>query len=316
MRIASRAAGWSDAATERGVVLAVETPGGVEWRRFLSLALALLGTALMLAGVICFVAYNWDRIGRFGKFGLLMLGIAGATLLAWRKLPRVSGEVALCAAAVLVGPLLAIYGQTYQTGADPYGLFLTWAAIILPWVIAARFAATWMLALALLELSLALYWVQVVAPTEIASMLYLPLALALINLVALGAWQWQRGFANPWLTERWAQRILGIAVAYAFWFVASAFIVSGMKAAIPGFLGIVGLASIIVLALKYYGERRERFMVTIAVTAGMAWVTVLAGRIVFETLRMAAFGMLVMAAFVIWQITVGLKLYRGMYDET
>lgn len=317
LRAIASAAGLSDAALERALVLATETPDRAAWRLFLSRALALLGAALMLAGVVCFVAFNWDRIGRFGKFGLFMLAITGAALLAWRKLPRISGEVALLSAAVLVGPLLAIYGQTYQTGADPYGLFLTWALIILPWVFAARFSATWMLALALLELAVALYWAQVVAPTRVATMLYLPLTLGALNVAALVAWEWQRRRAEPWLTERWAQRVLGVAAAYAFWIAAAAFVVSGMKAAAPGIIGIAGLAALILAALRWYGERRDRFMVTIGVTAGMAWVTVWVGRIIFETLKSGpAGGMLLMSAFVIWEITLGLKWYRSMRDAT
>ena len=316
IRAIAPAAGLNDPARERGLVLATETPARDEWAKFLSRALALLGAGLVLAGVVCFVAFNWDRIGRFGKFALIELAIVAAALLAWRKLPRISGEVALLSAAVLVGPLLAVYGQTYQTGADPYGLFLTWALVILPWVFAARLAATWMLALGLFELSIALFWVQVVAPMNVPRMLYLPLTLVAMNVVALGAWEWQRRRAQPWLTERWAQRILGVGVAYGLWFVASAFVVSDLKAAVPGFIGILGLAAVIVGAMRYYGDRNDRFMVTIAVTAGMAWVTVLVGRFVFETLKIYAFGMLLMSAFVIWEITLGLKWYRSMRDAT
>jgi uncharacterized membrane protein len=307
-------AGFSDVARERGLVLATETPARGEWAKFLSWALALLGAGLVLAGVVCFVAFNWDRIGRFGKFALIELAIVAAAQLAWRKLPRISGEVALLSAAVLVGPLLAVYGQTYQTGADPYGLFLTWGLVILPWVVAARLAATWMIALALFELSIALFWAQVVEPRLVGRLLYLPLTLVSINLAALVAWEWQRRREQPWLTERWAQRILGVAVAYGLWLVASAFVVSGMEASVPGFIGVLGLAAVIFGAMRYYGERKDRFMVTIAVTAGMAWVTVLVGRLVFEILAMFAFGMLLMSAFVIWEITLGLKWYRSMRD--
>ncbi len=69
--------------------------------------------------------------------------------------------MALFAAAVLVGPLLGVYGQTYQTGADPWGLFAFWALLILPWVVVAHFTALWILTIALLDTALVLYWIQV-----------------------------------------------------------------------------------------------------------------------------------------------------------
>ncbi len=43
--------------------------------------------------------------------------------------------------------LLAVYGQTYQTGADPYELFFGWAILIIGWVAISRFAPLWPLLL-------------------------------------------------------------------------------------------------------------------------------------------------------------------------
>src|SRR5688572_3617632 len=106
IRRAATAAVLSDQARRRAIELAVRTPDAPAWRRFLSRALALLGASSILAGVVCFVAYNWDRIGRFGKFALIELAIVAATVFAWRRLPKTSGQVALFSAAVLVGPLL------------------------------------------------------------------------------------------------------------------------------------------------------------------------------------------------------------------
>jgi uncharacterized membrane protein len=314
IRVVARATRLDDAALRRGLAIATETPPPGEWASFLSRALALLGTGLLLAGAVSFVAFNWDRIGRFGKFALVEIAIVGAAVFAWTKLPRISGEVALLAAAVLVGPLLAVFGQTYQTGADPYGLFLTWSLIIVPWVLASRLSALWMLDLALLELAIALYWSQVVGPTSMERMLWLPITLSAINLAALAAWEWQRGRDTPLLTERWAQRVLGVAAAYGLWIAGAAFVVGGWSGGVPGTIAVVMLGAVILAALRHYRPRGDRFMVTIAVTAGMAWVTVLVGRIVFEVLDLYAFGLLVMSGFVLWQISVGLKWYRGMRD--
>ena len=44
---------------------------------------------------------------------------------------------------MLVGGLLALIGQTYQTGADPWQLFALWALLALPWCLGARSDMLW-----------------------------------------------------------------------------------------------------------------------------------------------------------------------------
>lgn len=314
VRAIARAASLDDAALQRGLALATETPSPDEWRTFLSRALALLGAGLVLSGIVCFVAYNWDRIGRFGKFALLELAIIGAVGVAWRK-PGISGEIALFSAAVLVGPLFAIYGQTYQTGADPYGLFLTWLLVTVPWLLASRFSATWLLAMVLLQTTIVLYWIQVVNPREARVGLYLPAILGVLDFAALAAWQWQWERAQrAWLREPWFQRVLAGAGLYTLLIPAIALAFGGREVGVPGVLGLVGLAGAIAALWRFHGERADRYMLTIAATSGMVWITALAGRIVFKELGLGVSGALIMAGFVIWQITIGLKWYRSMRD--
>ena len=106
-----------DAALARAVAIAEGSPPNAAWRDFLSQVLLLLGGALALSGVIYFFAYNWAALGRFAKFGLLDFAIAACALGAFRVgLEALAGRALLAAAAVLVGPLLAVYGQTYQIG--------------------------------------------------------------------------------------------------------------------------------------------------------------------------------------------------------
>ena len=71
IRAVARAAGLPPATRDRALRIATATPASAAWERFLARALALFGVALLLAGVTCFVAYNWARIGRFGKFAVL-----------------------------------------------------------------------------------------------------------------------------------------------------------------------------------------------------------------------------------------------------
>lgn len=109
--------------------------------RRLPLGVAVLGAALGGLGLILWVAANWEQFGRFGRFALLQATVAamglGAALLPRARVPL--GLVALLA----IGGLFAYFGQTYQTGADPWQLFALWAGLALPLVLALRSDALW-----------------------------------------------------------------------------------------------------------------------------------------------------------------------------
>jgi uncharacterized membrane protein len=83
-------------------------------------------------------------MGTTGRFALLqgLLVVAGAAALL-RPPPDRVGKLGLLAAFLLTGALLALFGQTYQTGADVYELFLAWAALGLPVVVLAGSSAAW-----------------------------------------------------------------------------------------------------------------------------------------------------------------------------
>lgn len=272
----------------------------------------MLGAGLVLAGIICFVAYNWTRIGRFGKFALIDVGIVAATLIAWRRLPRLSGQIALLAAAVLVGALLAVYGQTYQTGADPYGLFLTWSWLIIPWVLVSRFSALWVLDLALIDTSLVLFYGQVLGFDKLSEALVMPLTIAALHALALIAWEWQIRRARPWLDAEWAPHAVAAVGYLALVIVGAAAVLTDREAGVPGVIGLAALAAAIAGAYHYYRRvRPDRFMVTMAVAAGLAWVACVVGRVLFNDLKLDLLGFFLMALFIIAEITVGLRWFRG-----
>lgn len=105
-------------------------------------AVAVLAAALGGFGVLLWVAANWESLGRLGRFVLLQAFVvamcAGAF---WRPAARLP----LALLALLgVGGLLAHFGQTYQTGADPWQLFAFWAALALPLCLAARNDVLWL----------------------------------------------------------------------------------------------------------------------------------------------------------------------------
>lgn len=103
--------------------------------------LAVLAAALLGFGLVMWVAANWETLGRFGRFALLMglVGVMG-TGAAFR--PGARAPLALLA-MLGIGALFAYFGQTYQTGADPWQLFALWAVLALPLCLGARSDVLW-----------------------------------------------------------------------------------------------------------------------------------------------------------------------------
>jgi uncharacterized membrane protein len=92
-------------------------------------------------GLIFLVAANWKGFGRAGQFFLLELWTF-STCVGAAFLHRARSALALLA-LLSIGALFAFYGQTYQTGADPWQLFALWAALALPLALAARSDVVW-----------------------------------------------------------------------------------------------------------------------------------------------------------------------------
>lgn len=105
------------------------------------LALGGLAALLLGLGVVMWVAANWSVWSRGTHFVILQSLWVLALVGAW-QVPR--ARVAFGGAAwLLQGALLAYFGQTYQTGADPWQLFAWWALLTLPLALALRHDAVW-----------------------------------------------------------------------------------------------------------------------------------------------------------------------------
>lgn len=201
------------AALERALNFAGMIPSKRRWQTFLDTLLLALGVTFILAGIIFFFAYNWADMGRFLKFGVLQAAIVFTVWFAWYKgLQQLSGKLALLMAAMLLGPLLGVYGQTYQTGADPYELFLGWAILIVGWVVISRFSVLWLVLLILINISLILYWMQIL-DTNRWTFAGMCEAGFLLNAGALVTWEWLAAPKISWLSGRWIPRLLMCAAA-------------------------------------------------------------------------------------------------------
>ncbi|MBX3622664.1 MAG: DUF2157 domain-containing protein [Rhizobacter sp.] len=109
--------------------------------RWLPRGLAVLAAALVGLGLVMWIAANWGTLGRMGRFALL-LGFTAAMGLAAALRPAQRAPLGLLA-FVGIGAVFAFFGQTYQTGADPWQLFALWAALALPLCLGARSDVLW-----------------------------------------------------------------------------------------------------------------------------------------------------------------------------
>lgn len=103
----------------------------------LAVAAAVLGGL----GIILWIAANWETVTRASRFALLegvfVVMCIGALLLPGARVAL--GLVTLFA----TGAVLAFFGQTYQTGADPWQLFAWWSVLTLPLCLGVRHDALW-----------------------------------------------------------------------------------------------------------------------------------------------------------------------------
>lgn len=234
----------------RALALGGVLPRAEGWRHFLDRLLLWLGTALAAAGVICFFAYNWNRLGRFFKLGLVEAVIVLALVVVWRVgVDGRAGKAALLTAALAVGALVALIGQTYQTGADTAEIFATWALLILPWVLVARFPALWLVWLALLHLVIAVFdhgWANDLKSTLGAQwQLWL---VFFLDAGALAVWEILSRRRAGWLRESWALRLLALAGGVAITVLACLFVVD--LAGWPALVGWVGWSVAIYLVYR------------------------------------------------------------------
>ena len=133
-------------------------PKQANWHSFMSVFLLSIGTLFLISGIIFFFAYNWADLDKFHKFAALQTAILIALLFVWRRgLDDPIGHLAATFAVVVIGVLMAVFGQIYQTGADLWELFALWTLVALPVAVVARYTPLWMIWLVLLNAAIFLY---------------------------------------------------------------------------------------------------------------------------------------------------------------
>lgn len=195
-------------------------PPSVQWAGVLDRLALWLGVALCAAGLLCFVAANWEHLGKTTRlYGLQALLVVCCVAALRAGLSRLAGQALLWLSMLVLGGVLALIGQTYQTGADAWELFALWAALSLPWVVAGRHVALWLTWAAIANVALGGWWasnVSFVSGVVLASVLGAFDALLLLAAEAVRTFAYEfRTRAARWLLSCAAMLLLSLSSFFA-----------------------------------------------------------------------------------------------------
>ena len=303
------------------LIQAGERASPAAWRVFIERVLVMLGLLSLACGVVFFFAYNWNEISRFYKFltlQVLLVAVVSAYL-KWAKNHWLQQAMMITAALVL-GALLALFGQTYQTGADPWQLFATWALLITPWVWLSRAEAMWIFWAVLLNTALILKfevdrsllgWSLSQHQVSWAFLLLNGLLLCVTEWVSL---DWRGFLKRVRLQDRWAALVMGLMVLFVLTTI--------------GLLGIWGdqsvraaslLTFLVVMAIWFYVYRfikKDLLLLTAWAMAVIVFILSLLANSVFDSFD--AGGLLLMAISLIAMTTFAvswIKKTHGIFKQ-
>ncbi|MEO8497647.1 MAG: DUF2157 domain-containing protein [Planctomycetota bacterium] len=269
------------------------------WWRWANRSLLFVGAALFLAGVIFFFAYNWARMHAVSKFCVVETGLWICAVGAMRSgLEKITGKVLLLSASMLVGVLLAVYGQVYQTGADAYENYVFWALLIVPWVIVGRFGALWVLWLVVSNVAMILFWIQVDIADDFEFVFGIFLLLAAWNGTALAGRELGASRGLSWLSGRWIRHLIWLSILVYLTIPAFVFVVE------PDFdngslAGAIGLAVVLVAGHAYFRHiQPDLLSFAFNVLAFCFMLLTVIGKVLFEVsdgaFAFLAFGVIVL----------------------
>lgn len=265
-----------------------------DWWGWSNRGLLFIGSALVLSGIVFFFAHNWTRLGPFMKLGIVEAGLAGCLAGAFfAGLDRLGGKVLLLCGSFLVGVFLAVYGQIYQTGADAWELFAGWAALILGFTLISRFAAHWVMELALVDLALCTWWDQVVMPNRSTNETLLFLILGLVNAAALALREVGILRGVDWLRGRWVRLLVWLSALFFLTAPVAVLIVEPEHAGPAGWAGAIALAALLGAGYFFYRFRSPDLpALTLGAASLCTVVLTLIGRLLFNHSSDAALFML------------------------
>lgn len=179
------------------------------WKGFLKLLFLALGVGFTTAGIIFFFAYNWAELHKFVKIGIMEgLVVITTLIIVLTSLKPMVKNILLTGTTFLVGGMIAVFGQIYQTGANAYDFFLGWTLFVTLWVVVTEFAPLWLTYLVLLNTTILLYSVQV---AHHWSMVFICTLLFSLNTVFLLAFIWSSKYKNLLAVPSWFTNLIALA---------------------------------------------------------------------------------------------------------
>jgi uncharacterized membrane protein len=311
LRAVAAAGVLSDHALERALVATRMRPDHGTWYRFAHDRLLLVGACLLAAGVVFFVAANWSALHPWARMGLVAGGLLATAITAGALgLQTTPGRAGLLLSGLLFGPLVAIYGQAYQTGADAWELFALWTAVFTAHALLARFGVTWVAWLLLLHTAAILFAVQTLAGKVYEGDQAVALAaLAGVDaaIVAL-AHARLAGSEAAILARSAAAAGLGLLTMLAVAVAANMEIAPGQA---PGALALpVAWAA---MAALYRRRRPDLLMLSLLAVSALVVASCVIGHVLFELLEFGEFGLWIMGflvCFEVWLLTRWLLHWR------
>ncbi len=280
-------------------------PTGQQWHFFIGQMLLWLGLIAIALGTIFFFAYNWASLSSLQKFALIQGLLVVATFFYTQTEPQsVTSTAILFFLALLIGALFALFGQTYQTGKDPWQLFLIWTLFITPLALTSKSSSLWLLWLGLANLTLFLFletrhgFFGILFRNERTLLLY-----AFLNL--LPAIAFELLYTKKLLADRIASQVALIATMAAFTWVSiySVFEIFGTSNK-----GLDLIVYLMWMAGVYYFYRVKTIDVLILsswLVSGIVFILALVARGIGNNFYEGAF--LLMAFLLIALSTVGVK---------
>lgn len=252
------------------------------WSTWALRALLALGAAHVLAGVIFFFAFNWADMPVYAKFAVVQSAIALTALASLiAGLDRPAGQALLIAASVLTGVVLAVFGQVYQTGADAFELFVSWAMLIAPWVLISRSAAHSLVWLVVVSLAVGLYCEQILVPLRRLSSEQVLLVVGVVPVLALALREVAVRLGFAWLAASWTRYVLVFAALSCFFIPALGYLFEFGNTWISAVLFVAVMAACLAV---YSGVLRDFGGFALAVGAGGFFLMALGGKLIGETI--------------------------------
>jgi len=255
-----------DDAFERAAALLASSPQPTVWRRIFDRCGAVGGAALLVAGVVYLVAFNWAALGPWSKLSVVAGALALCALVGLvLGNRRLVGSAALAAAGGMVGPLLAVHSQAYQSGADAWTLFAWWFVLFVPWAVLSRRTGVWLGALVLLQTAVATGVEQYGGD--------LSLALLGAGSVAMAWWAGWMLILRSSVYPKVAATLGWLALLGASWVDLAESLGRGHPLGLASWVLVASVVATQVVSLRGDPARRDLYLVSGSAAVLCAWVS-------------------------------------------